>query len=51
MKEHFTSIKELKESPQLILLPTGGNSIPFIAALAITVLMSVVSFFFTSVIL
>ena len=51
MQEHFTSIKELRESPQWILLPTRENSILFIAALAMTLLLSVVSFFFTSVLL
>lgn len=51
MQKHFTSIKELRESPQFILLPSKENSTLFIAALAITLALSVVSFFFTSVLL
>ena len=51
MQEHFTSIREFRESPQRILLPTRESSVLFIAALAITLVLSVVSFFFTSVLL
>ena len=51
MQEHFSSIIEFRESPQWILLPTRENNILFIAAVAITLILSVVSFFFTSVLL
>lgn len=51
MPRHISTLHQLREAPQWILLPTGHNSTLFVAALAAAAVLCIISFSFISCII